>query len=292
MATDDAVWESYSEADHSKRNQPGWVLGKVEMKMKKLMIAAAAALWATVGMADVESNNIVGYQDFNGTGGFTLTVPTFINVGTDGSGLKLGDLKAGKDFVAGADAISLYNGGELLMKVTFYPYDDPDDFGIPGGWYELSDFNESDEPTLLNDMSIPFGTGFAFSRVNAAATITYAGEVKLTATTLPSTGGFTLCGNVAPMDLTLAQIFGNDSFVAGADAISLYKGGELEKKVTFYPYDDPDDFGIPGGWYELNDFNESDEPTLLNNTPIAAGQGFAFSRVNAAARIIVDPTVK
>ena len=60
MATDDAVWESYSEADHSKRNQPGWVLGKVEMKMKKLMIAAAAALWATVGMADVESANIVG----------------------------------------------------------------------------------------------------------------------------------------------------------------------------------------------------------------------------------------
>ena len=243
-------------------------------------------------MADVESNNIVGYQDFNGTGGFTLTVPTFITVGTDGSGLKLGDLKANDGFVSGADAISLYNGGNLLMQVTFYPYDDPDDFGIPGGWYEYNDFNESDEPTLLNDTPIPYGTGFAFSRATAGAAIQYAGEVKLSATTLPSTGGFTLCGNVVPMDLTLANFFGNESFVSGADAISLYNGGNLEKQVTFYPYDDPDDFGIPGGWYEYNDFNESDEPTLLNSTPIAAGQGFAFSRATAAARIIVDPTTK
>ena len=113
----------------------------------------------------------VGYQDFNGTGGFTLTVPTFIPVGTDGSGLKLGDLKAGEDFVAGADAISLFNGGNLSMQVTFYPYDDPDDFGIPGGWYEKTDFNESDEPTLLNDTSTAAGQGFAFSRANAAARI-------------------------------------------------------------------------------------------------------------------------
>lgn len=43
----------------SEINQAGsW--GKWKTKMKKLMIVAAAALWATVGMADVESANIVG----------------------------------------------------------------------------------------------------------------------------------------------------------------------------------------------------------------------------------------
>ena len=259
--------------------------------MKKLMFAAALA--ATFGVfADIQSSNIVGYQDFNGTGGFTLTVPTFVPVATDGSGLKLGDLMANDDFVAGDDTISLYNGGNLLMNVTFYPYDDPDDFGISGGWYEKTDFNESDEPTLLNDMVIPYGTGFAFSRSNADAAIKYVGEVKQSATTLPSTGGFTLCGNVAPVDLTLANFFGNSAFVAGDDTICLYNGGNLDKNVTFYPYDDPDDFGIPGGWYEKSDFNESDEPVLLNSTVIPAGQGFAFSRSNTDARIIVDATAK
>lgn len=243
-------------------------------------------------MADVESANIVGYQDFNGTGGFTLTVPTFIPVGTDGSSLKLGDLKATEGFVPGADAITLFNGGNFDKYVTFYPYDDPDGYGIPGGWYEIDDFNESDEPTLLNDLPIPYGAGFAFSRANAAASITYCGEVKGSATTLPSTGGFTLCGNVAPMDLTLANFSGNDAFVSGADAITLFNGGNFDKYVTFYPYDDPDGYGIPGGWYEIDDFNESDEPTLLNSTVIQAGQGFAFSRANSDARIVVNPSKK
>ena len=34
--------------------------GESEMKMKKLMIAAAAALCATVGFGEVQSDNIVG----------------------------------------------------------------------------------------------------------------------------------------------------------------------------------------------------------------------------------------
>ena len=78
----------------------------------------------------------------------------------------------------------------------------------------------------------------------------------------------------------------SDAFVAGSDSISLFNGGTFDKEVTFYPYDDPDDFGIPGGWYEIEDF-ESDEPKLLNDTPISAGLGFAFNRISAAARIIV-----
>ena len=256
--------------------------------MKKL-VSVAMSLVAGLALAEtaVESANIVGYQDFNGTGSFTLAVPTFLPVGTDGSTMKLGDLMANEDFAAGYDAIKLYNGGTLIKTVTFYPYDDPDDYDIPGGWYEKTDFNESDEPTLLNDTSLPYGIGFVFDRANSNAAVKFVGEVKESDTTLPSTGSFTLCGNTTPVDYTLADFEGNESFKAGYDAIKLYNGGTLDKTVTFYPYDDPDDYDIPGGWYEKTDFNESDEPTLLNDTPIPAGRGFAFDRANANARVVV-----
>ena len=247
------------------------------------MSAAAVA----AGAMAVESQNIVGTQDFNGTGGFTLAAPGFLPVGTDGSGMTLGDLMANADFVSGSDAISLYNGGNFVKDVTFYPYDDPDGYGIAGGWYEIDDFNDSDDPTLLNDTPVPFGTGFAFSRSTSTAAITFVGEVKDSATTLPSTGGFTLCGNASPVDMTLANFSGNADFVSGSDAISLYNGGNFDKDVTFYPYDDPDGYGIAGGWYEIDDFNDSDDPVLLNSTSIPAGRGFAFSRSTATARIIV-----
>ena len=113
----------------------------------------------------------MGFQDFNGTGSFTLSVPTFVPVGTDGSTMTLGALMANEDFVSGDDAVVLFNGGTYDKYVTFYPYDDPDEYGIPGGWYELDDFNESDEPTLLNDTPIPSGRGFAFSRATTAARV-------------------------------------------------------------------------------------------------------------------------
>ena len=235
----------------------------------------------------VESANIVGYQDFGGEGNFTLSVSTFLPVGTDGSTMTLGDLVANEDFVSGSDSVILYNGGTLDKYVTFYPYDDPDDYGIPGGWYEKDDFNNSDEPVLLNDTPLPYGVGFAFNRANAGAAVRFKGELKQSDSTLPSIGNFTLCGNTTPVDYTLADFEGNEDFVSGSDSIILYNGGTLDKYVTFYPYDDPDDYGIEGGWYEKTDFNESDEPTLLNDTPIPAGRGFAFNRANTAARVVV-----
>lgn len=254
--------------------------------MNKLVtVFSALAVAAGIAQGEVKSANIVGYQDFNGTSGFTLTVPTFVPPSTDGSTMTLGDLVANSAFVSGEDAISLYNGGTLYMKVTFYPYDDPDEYGIEGGWYEIKDF-EGDAPVNLNNTPIPFGTGFAFSRINDDAAITYKGEVKESPTTLPSTGGFTLCGNVMPKAGTLADVYANAAFVSGEDAISLFNGGTLDKKVTFYPYDDPDEYGIEGGWYEIKDF-ESDAPINLNATVFSAGQGFAFSRINDDARLIV-----
>ena len=60
--------------------------------MKKLMIAAVAALWATVGYSDIESSNVVGYsqQTANATRN-TMMTPNFLNVNS-ATGCKLSDL--------------------------------------------------------------------------------------------------------------------------------------------------------------------------------------------------------
>ena len=141
------------------------------------MSAAAVA----AGAMAVESQNIVGTQDFNGAGSFTLAAPSFLPVGTDGSSMTLGDLMANGSFVPGDDAIALFNGGTFLKYVTFYPYNDPSSFGISGGWYEIDDFNNSDEPVLLNSTSIPAGRGFAFTRANSAARVIVANPVTVAA---------------------------------------------------------------------------------------------------------------
>ena len=67
--------------------------------MKKLMIAASAALCATVGFG-LESANIVGYMDNNKTvAGLNLLAPGFVDVGLTSiklSGLKVTNAEGGE----------------------------------------------------------------------------------------------------------------------------------------------------------------------------------------------------
>ena len=70
--------------------------------MKKL-VTAACALVAGMAMAQVQSANIVGYQDFTGLGSFNLTVATFLPIGTDGSTMTLGNIVGNSAFVPGTD---------------------------------------------------------------------------------------------------------------------------------------------------------------------------------------------
>ena len=51
--------------------------------MKKLMIAASAVLCATVGFG-LESANVVGYSTTTIRSGYTLLIPAFDNVGSEG----------------------------------------------------------------------------------------------------------------------------------------------------------------------------------------------------------------
>jgi hypothetical protein len=59
--------------------------------MKKLMIAASAALCATASLLAVESANIVGYQTKDTVTGFNFVIPTFKAV--NGGSIHIQDIK-------------------------------------------------------------------------------------------------------------------------------------------------------------------------------------------------------
>ena len=87
--------------------------------MKKLMIAAAAALWATVGFSDgIESSNTVGYNSTAIAGGKLSCISLqFADVGSDGdvasiAKLTSSGLTAGSYDTMNTDApcIMIYDG--------------------------------------------------------------------------------------------------------------------------------------------------------------------------------------
>ena len=121
-----------------------------------------------MAMAQVQSANIVGFQDFTGTGSFNLTVATFLPVGTDGSTMTLGDIVGNAAFVPGTDYVNIYNGANYVMSITYSNPADAAYWGINPGWYEREDYN-NDAENNLNSTSVPAGAGLAFVKTTAAA---------------------------------------------------------------------------------------------------------------------------
>ncbi len=235
----------------------------------------------------VESANIVGYQDFTGTGSFNFTVATFLPVGTDGSTMTLGNIVGNDNFKAGSDYINLFtSSGDFITDATYSNPTDAARWGIDPGWYSIDDYNDEAENNL-NNTSIPYGMGIAFCPVSSGAGLKYVGEVKQAANTLPAPGTFNLVGNTSPVDITLGDITGNDSFKAGSDYINLFTNtGDFITDATYSNPTDAARWGIDPGWYSIDDYNDEAENNL-NNTSIPAGAGFAFCPVTSGARLIV-----
>ena len=138
------------------------------MKMKKLMIAAAAALWATVGMADVESANIVGYTTVDVPAGtmkmlgcqFETTQSTDVDL----QNFVVGNFEGGEDL--GSAPLVMILGADGKYTSYFYlteAYDeDLDDF-VPG-WANA----DGDKVSIDIDVAAAF-----WFKLNAAGSITF-----------------------------------------------------------------------------------------------------------------------
>ena len=129
------------------------------------MSAAAVA----AGAMAVESENIVGVQDFGGSGSFNLTAITFEPV--SGESFTLGDIKVNDKFDNGGDFISIWNGGTKQYQVSYLSADEAADEGVDEGWYLTSDFDDWDFTHCKNNEQLPPGKGFVFHRSTVGAGI-------------------------------------------------------------------------------------------------------------------------
>ena len=241
--------------------------------MKKVMFAAAVAAGLVAFGDGIESSNTVGYQNRE-IGAFNLTLDTFINA-NGGTGV-LGDIKPNAAFIS-AGTIQTFTSAGKAGPVYLY-INDPElmeIFEAEEGWYLLTDDEMTD---CKNSQPIPFSTGFLSKSTAAGSTLTYAGEVKGTATEIP-VGSFTLTGNCSPKDLTLGDFKPNAAFIS-AGTIQTFTSAGKAGPVYLY-INDPElmeIFEAPEGWYLLTD----DEMTDCKNS-VAIGAGDSFLAKSTAA---------
>ena len=230
------------------------------MKMKKLMIAAAAALWATVGMADVESANIVGYADADLNENYTGIGPMFFNVGEDVisiSNLKVEGL--GECMGAGYTIAPVSQSGSLPVK--YYWYCGLSDYGIADGWYTNDDAEvlaaAAGEGTLDSykvSGNIAKAEGLVTFMTDAGLSLRGAGEVSTNDYTRPLNENYTGIANPYPVSVKLSSmsILGLDECMgAGYSIAPVSQSGSLP--VKYYWYCGLSGYGISDGWYTNDD---------------------------------------
>jgi len=239
--------------------------GRKMNNMKKLMIAASAALCAAVGFSDITSANIVGYQNkdipeylsvqvntFDQVGGGGLSLDQFVPKDSTGSAVGGGDVTIQflDEFGVAQYGYSYYLGGELKKK--------PDD-----GWYD-------EDEELIEGYEFNPGEGMMIFSGSSDCVFPYAGEVVMNETDVPFVPYLSAQGNIRPTSVDIQgiqPIDASENLIGGGSVTlqfldqfgvaqygySYYLGGELKKK--------PDD-----GWY--------DEDEELVEYEFGAGEGF------------------
>ena len=241
--------------------------------MKKLMIAASAALCATVGLC-IESANVVGYQNkavrqflsqqvctFDAVGGGGLELAKLIPI--DGEGEYIGDGEINIQFKSPL--------GALQTSYAYYGKDEYDD-DTPAGWYDEM------EDELISDFTFNPGEGF---QVNAgtACNFLYSGEVNMAETDVPFRQYLSMQGNIRPTAVDIQDIIPVDSndenaeYIGDGDINIQFSSplGVLQFSYAYYGKDEYDD-DTPAGWYD----EMEDE---LADYTFGAGEGF---KINAA----------
>ena len=133
--------------------------------MKGLVTTISAlAVVAGVASAQVQSTNIVGYQDLGGNSGALVSVaPTFINVGSAGA-ITLADITVNEEGLEGGLMIRFFDSYGDPLDEGDYVYVQGETIygGYADGWYladTLSTY-EFEEESCRNSKPIPAGSGF------------------------------------------------------------------------------------------------------------------------------------
>ena len=234
--------------------------------MKKLMIAGAAALCATVGFSDVTSANIVGYAKKN------CGANIFVQAGAQFESVKDGLLKADEIF-SGLPGVDYDYGGDFLATAPQIQVVATDGSGKPTAYFYLNDgYVEADGSTKpgwcdsfgnIVDLTIVAGSGFWLKNTdNVAHDFQGAGQVTAQNSsdiTAPA-GIFTINANVYPIAINL----NNADQVSFPDIVGVdYDyGGDFLGTAPQIQVVATDGSGKPTAYFYLNDgYVEADGST-------------------------------
>ena len=157
------------------KTEPDWVPGKVKTKMKKLMIAATAALCAAVGFGDITSQNVVGYNTLN-TSNPTVMLGCSFRTMIGDDAMKLSAIQG--DFESMDEIQVSYLTDDGFIEFNVYQYLTTDDGVDANGWYDGS-------WETAGDVEIPRGSAVWFSS-STAKNLTSSGEVVKSETIHPA----------------------------------------------------------------------------------------------------------
>lgn len=257
--------------------------------MKKLMIAASAALCAAVGFGDgITSANVVGYQTkaLTDAYAYNLTVATFRAAGKDADKMILGDIAASADWMAGSDEVkTLLANGAVDKAYTYVGATDAAEWGCPAGWYLTADVKDDSiedlTPYCKNNDPLPLGNGLLVLVGSASTTLTYAGEVLAAdqPIALKDAYAYNITGNVSPVDITLSDITASAEWMTGSDELKTLKAnGAVDQAYTYVGVTDATEWGCPAGWYLTADVKDDSiedlTPYCKNAIPVKAGEAF------------------
>ena len=221
--------------------------------------------WATVGLCELASANIVGYNGatLRGGGQAAGVGASFVNV--NNTDLTLGDLK-----VVGYD--SNYDGFEVIAKklngagvggTSFYWCDYEEDGQTYYGWYD-GDMNE------YNTEKVVLGEGLWVYSPNANFKLQSSGSVPTSdvAVTLRGEGQAKMVANPMPLQLSLGEVLisGYTGSYDGFEVIAKKLNGAGVGGTSYYWCDYEEDGNTYCGWYDadMNDYND---------VPVSAGEG-------------------
>ena len=261
--------------------------------MKKLMIAASAALCATVSFAELASENIVGYRE-KPLNNFQFIGSTFVGVGGNET-MTYGDLKSNCDLTgelgtgwqAMLDAVvELDANGSFVKKVVYVPGYIAGEYNAEAGWYEEDAVAiYEDYSTPLDDTPVTFGLGIQTATVDGGdATITFSGEIKRSATTT-DVNGFMIVANCAEKTIKLDELITNcdltgevgNGWQAMLDAVvELDSNGSFVRKIVYVPAYIASEYGAEAGWYEEDSvaINEDYSTPLGQTIVFEPGEAF------------------
>ena len=246
------------------------------------MRCAVAFDWATVGLCELASANVVGYHATALRAGATATGASFLSVGTNGCRLttiKPTNLPSGYK-----GAINIQTLDHLGRKVARYNYHEGETgrgAKADGWWLENTTLITAD-----NDVTFNPGEGLWVTGLDGVSLIT-SGEVLFGDVSCPLRDGATMIANPYPAAIKLTTIKPTNLPSGYKGAINIQTLDHLGRKVARYNYHEGETgrgAKADGWWLENTTLITAD-----NDVTFPAGQGLWVTGLNGTNLEFTSP---